>query len=216
MKTTNRGEIRRLKGNLRYRVLIINEEYYLIDIGASPWKAVTPILFWIFSNQGYKIDKDTALELITSQKASPGKSAKYGLIGGGLSITFSSFLTPLVNRLHIDSTFNLNIIITILLIGLISFIFVLILKKLKRSLEKSINYNKLPQKQIRIYRPKFPHIIRIAFAHLFSLAFSVISFIAFIQKSNLYILSVGLGMLLLFFFLSGIALDHGKYKIKFK
>ncbi|QXE01473.1 DUF443 family protein [Terribacillus sp. DMT04] len=210
------GEIRRVKGNLRYRILSSNGDYYLIDTGLSPWKVISPYLYWISPNPGYKIDKDTALELITSQRASPGKSAKYGLIGGGLSITFSGFLTPLVDRLHIDSALIPNIIITLLLIGLITFTFLLVSKNLKNSIEKAINYNELPQTQIRIYRPNFSHILRITFAHLFSLAVSVISFIVFIQYSNLFILSVGLGMLFLFFFLSGIALDHGKYKIKIK
>jgi uncharacterized membrane protein (TIGR01218 family) len=216
MKPTNKGEIRRLKGNLRYRVLIINEDYYFIDTGASPWKAISPFLFWIFRIPGYKIDKETALKLITNQKAKPGKSAMYGLVGGGLALTLSSILNPLVERLHINSTIPINTIITFLLVLFVIFTFLFILKKLKQSVKKTINYTELPSQEIRFYLPKLSHLIGITFASLISLSTSVISLLVFINYNNVFILCFGLVMLLIFLLLGGVALDHGKYKIKFK
>ncbi|WP_077306448.1 DUF443 family protein [Terribacillus halophilus] len=216
MEPTNRGEIRRLKGNLRYRVLIINEEYYLIDIGASPWKVVFPFLFWIFKNPGYKIDKETALQLITNPKVKTGQSAIYGLIGGGISITFSSYLTTITDRLHIDTTIPINTIITIILTTLIILSFLFILIKLKKKVEKTINYSVLPRQEFKIYSPKLSHFIKISIVSLSLGAISVIFLIVFIQYNNLFILLTGLAMLLLFLLVGGAALDHGKYKIKIK
>lgn len=211
-----RGEIRRLKGNLRYRVLNINEDYYLIDTGYSPWKAISPFFFWLFSNPGYKLNKETATELITNQKARPGKSAMYGTIGGGIAITFSGFLTSLTDRLHIDSNIPINTIITLLSAVLIILTFGFILRKLKQNVETTINYTELPKHNIRLYMPKFSHIIGITFASLFSLTMSFAFLVAFIQDNNIFILCMGLVMLLLFLLVGGVAIDHGKYKIKFK
>lgn len=211
-----RGEIRRLKGNLRYRILNINEDYYLIDTGSSPWKALAPLLFWIFSNPGYKIDKETALELLTNEQVKPFKSSIYGVIGAGIAISFSGFLTSITDRLNINSSSLMNIIITILMVILTISTFLFILRKLKKNVEKNINYTELPKYKIRISLPKISHLITISIISLFFAAFSFAALVAFVQDSNLFILLVGIIMLLLFLFLGGIAIDHGKYKVKFK
>jgi uncharacterized membrane protein (TIGR01218 family) len=216
MKTTNRGEIRRLKGNLRYRVLNINEDYYLIDTGFSPWKAICPLLFLLFSNPCYKINKETALQLLTNEKAQTRKFAQYSLIPGGIAITFSGFLTSITDRMHIYSTIPLNIIITLISTVLMILTFGFILKKLKQNVENTVEYTKLPEQDIKIYRPKFSHITKISFFSLFFITVSVCALIIFIQYNYLFALLIGLIMLLLFLFLGGIALDHGKYKVKFK
>ncbi|WP_102707839.1 DUF443 family protein [Terribacillus saccharophilus] len=211
-----RGEIRRLKGNLRYRILNINEDYYLIDTGSSPWKALAPLLFWIFSNPGYKIDKETALRLLTNQQVKPFKNSIYGVIGAGIAISFSGFLTSITDRLNINSSLPMNIIITIFMVILTVSTFLFILKRLKKNVEENINYTELPERKIKISLPKISHLITISIISLFFAAFSFAALVAFVQHSNLFILLLGLIMLLLFLFLGGIALDHGKYKIKFK
>lgn len=76
MRRTNIGEVRRVKGNGRYRILIYNEEYYLIDIGTSFWTNIFPYLFWIFRNPGYKIDREVALQLTIKSKDKYGQRCK--------------------------------------------------------------------------------------------------------------------------------------------
>jgi uncharacterized membrane protein (TIGR01218 family) len=208
------GEIRRLKGNLRYRILNINEDYYLIDTGASPWKAIAPFFFLLFRNPGYKIDKETALNLITNQKAKPGKGAMYGAIGAGIAITFNEFLTSITDRLNINSSIQANSITTLISVVLICLTFLFILKKLKQNIEKTINYTELPKQEMKIYLPNSSHIIKISFFSLFAATVSVTFLLGFIHSSNIFILSMGLVMLLVFLLLGGIALDHGKYKVK--
>ncbi|MFP7492924.1 DUF443 family protein [Terribacillus saccharophilus] len=210
-----RGEIRRLKGNLRYRILNINEDYYLIDTGSSPWKAIFPFLFLIFRNPGYKIDEETALQLLTNQKTQMRKFAIYGFMAGGLSISLSGILMPLTNRLNIDSTFSINIIITFILVSMFIMGFLFLLRVLKQNVEKTISYTDLPKHQIKIYSPKISHILKIQFFSLFFAAFSVTFLIAFINYSNIFILFMGLVSLILFLLYGGLGLDHGKYKIKF-
>ncbi|WP_176467181.1 DUF443 family protein, partial [Terribacillus saccharophilus] len=81
MKSTDRGEIRRVKGNSRYRILIYNDEYYVIDIGSSILRNIFPFLFWILRNPGFKIDRDVFLQLTIHQKIDLSNSVRYGAIG---------------------------------------------------------------------------------------------------------------------------------------
>lgn len=216
MRRTNIGEVRRVKGNGRYRILIYNEEYYLIDIGTSFWTNIFPYLFWIFRNPGYKIDREVALQLTINQKINMGKGARYGLIGSGIAITFSGILVPLVGLTTINSPLYLNVVITILLIGLLIWAFVFLMYKQEQRMISSIDYSQLPKLQIRISRPKFRLVMRTVYLYLFSLAFTILCLLAFITESNLYVLFLGLLLFFLFLFANGAALDYGNYKIDIK
>ena len=46
--------------NLRYRILVVNNETYILDLGHSIWKILFPFLFWVFRNPVYKVDQETA------------------------------------------------------------------------------------------------------------------------------------------------------------
>ncbi|PAD38414.1 DUF443 family protein [Terribacillus sp. 7520-G] len=216
MRNTDRGEIRRVKGNNRYRILIYNDEFYVIDIGNSIWRNIFPFLFWLLRNPGYKIDRDVALQLTTHQKIDLSNSLKYGAIGSGIATTFSGFLLPLTDLATIKSSLYLNIIITLLLTGILIWTFLFLMNKQKQRLKRNIDFSHLPTLQIRTSRPKFRLIMRTAFVYLFSLAFSVVCLLAFITESNLYILFVGLLLFLMLLLANGAALDHGKYKINIK
>ncbi|MFS0559468.1 DUF443 family protein [Terribacillus sp. 179-K 1B1 HS] len=216
MKSTDRGEIRRVKGNNRYRILIYNDEYYVIDIGTSILKNIFPFLFWFFGNPGFKIDRDVALQLTIHQKIDLSNSLKYGAISSGIATTFSGFLLPLTDLATIKTSLYLNIIITILLTGILIWTFLFLMNKQKQRLKKNIDFTYLPTLQIRTSRPKFRLIMRTAFVYLFSFAFSVVCLLAFITESNLYILFVGLLLFFMFLLANGAALDHGKYKINIK
>ncbi|PAD23115.1 hypothetical protein CHH64_00425 [Terribacillus saccharophilus] len=216
VKSTDRGEIRRVKGNSRYRILIYNDEYYVIDIGSSILRNIFPFLFWILRNPGFKIDRDVFLQLTIHQKIDLSNSVRYGAIGTGIATTFSGFLLPLTDLSTINSSLYLNIIITILLTGILIWAFLFLMHKQKQRLKRNIDFTYLTTLEIRTSRPKFRLIIRTAFLYLFALAFSVVCLLAFITESNLYILFVGLLLLFLFLNANGAALDHGKYKIDIK
>jgi uncharacterized membrane protein (TIGR01218 family) len=211
-----RGEIRRVQGNLRYRILSIDKDYFLIDTGNSLWIRLLPYLFWILPNPGYQIDRKTAYDLISSHKGNPRKGVQYGMIGGGIAISLSGSLVPLVDQTKFSDSLLLNIIITIISLTLISLFFLLFVKNQKRRLKEVVDYTKLPKEEIRISRPKFKHIIRSTFAHLFPLSLSVLFFAAFILEGNLFILICGLLMVLIFFMANGLAVDHGSYTINIK
>jgi uncharacterized membrane protein (TIGR01218 family) len=211
LRRSNIGEIRRVKANLRYRILIYHGVYYLIDTGVSPWKSLSLFFFLLCRNPGYKIDEETALKLINSHKAQPRKVAPYVMAGMGISA--SGIFTPL-NNWNVDNSMLFNIVITILLVIVFYFIFLFILKKLKQNVEKTINYTALPKQEFKIYRPKFSHILKVFISRVFFIAMSTLGLTGFIQLGNLFILFISLSFLVLSFLLSSVSLDYGEYKIK--
>ncbi len=50
--------------NLRYRILCIGDERFILDMGDSFWKIIFPILYWILPNTAYKIDNQEMIEKI--------------------------------------------------------------------------------------------------------------------------------------------------------
>ncbi|SDC36438.1 tandem five-transmembrane protein [Terribacillus halophilus] len=207
------GEIRRVKGNMRYRVLTSNEAYYLIDMGNSPWKILFPHFFWIFPNLGYKLDKDSALKL-TLENTSQIKTGRYALLGGGLSIPLTTLLAPLVESLDVVSSVLFNSLLAIILVSIMTFLTFIVFKNKKQGLKNTINYTELPKTKIKITRSKFSEIIKFTFVYLTSIAASLIPIIVFIQYSNLFMLFSGLIFLVIFIIISGTILSDGKYKVK--
>ncbi|PAE17916.1 hypothetical protein CHH91_02265 [Virgibacillus sp. 7505] len=208
------GEIKRVKGNLRYRILTIDKEYFLIDTGAHLWMRLLPYLFWILRNPGYKIDSQTAFNLISSHKGNPGKGVQYGMIGGGIAISLSGSLLPLVDRTGLGGSLLINLVIAVISLTLIVIFFISFLSNQKKRLRLVIDYTDLPKEQIRISKPNFKHIIRSSFVYLFSLFLSVLFLSAFVVEGNLFILICGLIMVLIFFMVNGLTIDHGNYYIK--
>ncbi|MEW9678045.1 DUF443 family protein [Lentibacillus sp. L22] len=48
-------EVRDIPKILRYRMLTIDGEVYILDLWGSFWKIIFPFLFWILPNRVYKV-----------------------------------------------------------------------------------------------------------------------------------------------------------------
>jgi uncharacterized membrane protein (TIGR01218 family) len=209
------GKINRVKSNLRYRILTSNDTYYLIDVGNSPWKILIPHFYWISSNPGYMLDRETAFKL-TMDNTHQTKAGKYAVLGGLFSISSTNFLTPLIEKLNIDSSVLVNALVAILLISIIIFVTLMIQRKQKQSIRDTINYTELPMLKIKITQPKISEIFKFTLVYITAMVAALIPIIAFIHFSNLFMLSCGLIFLVIFIILSGLALNDGKYNIKIK
>jgi len=50
--------------NPRYRILEINDERYILDMGKSFWKVIFPFSYWILPNTAYKVNDYEIIEKI--------------------------------------------------------------------------------------------------------------------------------------------------------
>lgn len=111
--------------NLRYRILVVNNETYILDLGHSIWKILFPFLFWVFRNPVYKVDQETA-DKVKTPEINQKESESSGLmwIGSGIAVLLANLIRPFMNYFDIESSPIINsIIVTILIIFLLSFRF---------------------------------------------------------------------------------------------
>src|SRR5690625_7219732 len=91
------GKVHAVYKILRYRVLSVGEERYILDMGGwSFWKLLFPFAYWIFPNTVYKIDDHELVEQITSPEVKSDSSSVDILLVSGTGITSAKLLYPLV------------------------------------------------------------------------------------------------------------------------
>ncbi|WP_251046018.1 MULTISPECIES: DUF443 family protein [unclassified Oceanobacillus] len=121
--------------NIRYRILEINDEEYILDMGNSIWKIIFPFLHWILPNPVYKINNEIVDKLAVPEREQPKTiSAGTGALGGLVGVFLASLIRPLANMFHIPSTSLINYIITIMVIIIALAVFVYINTRSKRNL----------------------------------------------------------------------------------
>lgn len=68
-------EIQRLAKNIRYRILIINGEQYILDMERSFWKIIFPFLFWLVPSQIFKVEDQAIVEQLKTAKKEKAESS---------------------------------------------------------------------------------------------------------------------------------------------
>src|SRR5690625_7706611 len=82
---------------LRYKVLTINQDNYIIDSDKPLWVLLFPFFYWLIPHTVYKIEDEEALQQIKSPKAKQSKHS-YGriFVAGGISVVSANLLNPLI------------------------------------------------------------------------------------------------------------------------
>jgi len=71
--------------NLRYRILIIDDEQYILDMGHSLWKLLFPFFFWMLPNPVFKVDDLNIVEKLKSPQVKQTKTGHSSVLGGLLA-----------------------------------------------------------------------------------------------------------------------------------
>src|SRR5690625_483379 len=181
--------VRRTTKNLRYRILTIRGEKYILDMGgASLWKMLFPFFYWLLPNLVYKVeDPEIAEELTAPTVKQKAGSSQYGWIAAA-SIVLGNMLGPLLNYFDVDIPVYLNIIIvTVIFIFVFLLIFFLSRMFLKK-LNQVINLKELPKGQLWILPVPFKFVFFVTFMYAVGLGFAVMGTAAYIADGNWFIL----------------------------
>lgn len=164
-------EVNFLKTNIRYRIIHIADEYYLLNTEKSIWLIFMPILLWLMPHKVYKIDAEIAQELkVPASYTSESKSIVW-LGAGGAAV-----LTPLVQPL-LDQTIGLTVVVNLLLLMIVTAILIslklYIRKSLRNKLSRTVDIDRLETKTIRIWPKYFTQYINPFLIIIFVSAFVV-------------------------------------------
>lgn len=203
--------------NLRYRVLSIGEEKYILDMGKSFWKFLFPFSFWILPNTAYKVNNHEIIENIIAPEVNPKPTGGNGLLAGGIGLVLANLIYPLVNYLDIESTLPISSIIVAIVFLIILSVFFYINRRSKKSLSKVIDLNQYSKKRLWIRPPSTKHFLFILLCYLFSLAFIILSWGVFIQiVANAFALFAGIFFCFLLIASSYLTVVLGYTKVRFK
>ncbi|MFD1335891.1 DUF443 domain-containing protein [Oceanobacillus iheyensis] len=211
-------KVQLLNKNLRYRILEINGEEYVLDFGNSIWKIIFPFLHWVLPNPVYKIDNHEIIEkLEVPQENHPKKiSTGTGALGGLIGVFLANLLRPLANIFNIPSTSLVNLIITIIVVIIALSVFLYVNRRHEKNLTAIVDYTHYPRKKIWIKPPTLKFFFNICFAYLFFMALTVVPLMGFIETGDMFIFVPGVVFLFVSFMITYMTIPPGNTTVRFK
>lgn len=202
--------------NPRYRVLNINEEKYILDMGKCFWKILFPFSFWIFPNTAYKVNDNKIIENIIVPETKPKATEWNGLLAGAIGLVLANLIYPLINYLDIESTPLISSIIVafVFLITLSVFFYINIRSKI--SLSKAIDLFQYSKKRLWIRPQSSKHFLFILLVYFLSLGLTVLFLGSFVQVANAFILFAGMFFMFMLIGSSYITIGVGDTTVRFK
>lgn len=209
-------EVQGVYMNPRYRILIIDEERYILDMGKSFWKIIFPFFYWILPNTVYKVNDHDIIEKVKAPEVKQNKTTRNGLLAGGVGVILANFLQPLVNYFDVEGTPLVNSIIVAITFLLGLSVAFYINSRSKKSLSKVVDFRQYSTKQLWIRSQSNKHFFFILFTYLSSLAFIILCWGGFIQLANAVILLIGMMFFFISLFTSLLTVGVGSTTVRFK
>lgn len=204
-----------VRKNLRYRILTIDKQTFVLDMGNALWKIIFPLLFWILPNPVYKVHNDI-VEKLKSPEIEQPKIGGASVIAGIFVMMLANLLRPLGNYFNLPSNYIGNTIIVIILVLLVWSFYFYINNRSKKSIYHLINLDRYPKKKIWIRPQSFKHFFFILGSYLFLMGMTTLFLGGFIQLPNTLLLIAGIIAFFLSLLFSLLTVALGDNKVSFK
>lgn len=203
--------------NLRYRILNIGEERYILDMGGSSfWRILFPFLYWLLPVNVYKVNDDELIDKIVSPYIQQKSGIGLGLLGGIIALGLGGLLYPLVNFLDVEITpVTSSIIISIIVLLVISFYFYSNIR-CGRKLQQDIQLDHYPKEKLRIRPESKKYCINLLYFYLLFMGLTVLFLGGSIQMPNGFMFFAGGLVLFLALGVSIVTIRVGKTTVRFK
>lgn len=208
-------EVQHLAGNIRYRILIINGEQYILDMERSFWKILFPFFFWMLPSPIFKVENQDIVEKLKVTKKEKVNSGQV-IMWGGIAVVLGQFLTPLMDYFEVQSSFFVNSILSIVALILVTLLYLSISHTRKQNLIDIIGCNPLQRSIIRIRPKSIRHIFKAIVIYIWALGLVLSGFVMYIDTGNILILIIGLGFYFALFAIHRITVEEGYTTVRFK
>lgn len=205
--------------NLRYNLLKVDNEYYIIDKD-QPFliNFLLSFLYCFFPKRVRKISADTAEQKQTvSNKEAPTSKVSY--IGIGISVILANLIGPLLVYLDVDITPFIAYSILFLITLLLELFRLIVSNKFKQSLFQQVYLSpNQVDATLWVLPSRVKNIAGLLFSTIFIWAFVVGSLVSFSLYGNLFLLFVFTLSLFILLFLNILCITPGKdtMKIRFR
>jgi len=208
-------EVQQLEDNIRYRVLIINGEQYILDMERSFWRTIFPFFVWILPSTVFKIEDSSIVE----QLKEPNKEK----VGGGWVMSLASIgyflgilLAPLMGYFEIPMSALTNALLLVFAIILVALLYLSMSYRRKRKLETVVNLDELSRHELWIRPSSKKQVFKLLALFLMFAALNVLSIATYIESRNIMMLLIS--SLFFFFYLlsSRVTVEEGHTTVRFK
>lgn len=202
--------------NLRYRILYVNGETYILDLGNRIFNILFPFLIWLVPNPVYRVEEDEIVEKLKTPEVHQVNTGGVGLFGGGIAVLIANLIRPLTDYFNIQSSTIVNSVIVVVAVLLLLSLRIYLNKLNQNNINNVINLEVLSKKQLWIKPESTKYFFFIFSSYLFLLIFTVVGFYSFIKFPNVLILFSIIVFLFLLLFISSITVTVNTTEIKFK
>jgi len=174
---------------LRYKILTINQDNYIIDSDKPLWVLLFPFFYWLIPHTVYKIEDEEALQQIKSPKAKQSKHS-YGsiFVAGGISVVAANLLTPLMYYFNIPMATLVKFLMLFLFIGLAVFVRLYMSKVNQINAENIVKLAQLSTKRLWIRPQSWQYLLKHTFFYLFFMTLAVSFVLGYIDFGNIMLL----------------------------
>lgn len=209
-------KVQRVYKNIRYRILTIGEQVYILDMGQSFWKSLFPLFFWMFPVFVYKVDDPKNIEKLNLPKVKQANTAGLGLLGGGIAVLIANLTRGLPSYFDIQTPRLVNMVTVIIAVILVFSLRCYISHISKKKLYQVVKPEQLSTRRLWIRPKSNRHFFLVLCIYLFFLLFPIVGFIALINYPNVMILFISMFLLFFVSFTNFMTVTEGNTTVKFK
>lgn len=171
--------------NIRYKLLHIDDEYYLLDMDRSFFSFVFPFIYWFVPHPVYQIDKLT-VEKLEMPEEEKGSRMWMVFPATGISLILGRQLSTLSEGFDDSMSFFLTIIVLIILFFIIiGFRFFLYHSRYNK-MNNIVKLDTLPKRFIKIRPEKIGSYFQAIFYYLFSLGISLLFGFGYVEIQKFF------------------------------
>lgn len=207
-------EVQLLGDNIRYRILIINDERYILDMEGSILKIVFPFLNWMLTSTVFKVEDAIIERLKTSSRKKVEGSWVMSLAGIGYFLGI--MLAPLMEYFEVTMTPIINAGIIGIAFILVGSLYMSMSYLRKKKLENVISLGDLQKSELKISPSSKKQVYKLLSALLWSIGVNGLFFAVYIVSGNIMML-----LITSFFFFghlltSRLTVEEGYTTVRFK
>ena len=203
--------------NLRYRVLNIGEDRYILDMGGSSfWRILIPFMYWLLPVNVYKVNDDELIDEIVSPYIPQKSAVGLGLLGGIVALGLGGFLYPLVYYLDVEITPITSSVIIGAIVLLVTSFYLYANIRCGKKLEQDIQLAHYPKEKLRIRPESKKYCMNILYFYFLFVSLTVLFLGVTIQTPNGFMFFAGGLVLFLALGVSIVTIRVGKTTVRFK
>lgn len=208
------GKLERMYNNIRYKLVQVDDTYYILDMDRVIWSIIFPFMQWFRPQLVYQIDQ-AMYEKVTTPPTKKGVKVSIIFLYIGAPIALGRLLYPYIKELTISSSFVETITILVSSFAL-AFMFRLFYRYSEyKKLTKMIKLETLPKRYIHIKAKKLISYVPVIYFYCFLVGFSALFSYTYIVTKNIFLPLVLLLFSFLYFLFNTTFIPLGPVKVTY-